>query len=224
MAMDDSIHEMYYLRLPSGAPTQGDIWGALPAEVGSESNCTGIVITPRCDLAHDKTPAINYLPVISLNEYLRRIGGFDLVEQEMNAVRNRLRQAAAALHVAEVLDVGLPPREIVDLIDQGKLDTSISNTRQRQKQIDEFRTCSERLREVSELLKKDTLSESDLTSLPTRELRRCRLALVRNTSSDSFFLPPCPRLLVAPSVVLLRYIYTCRIEVLTKSLGSLAGC
>jgi hypothetical protein len=218
--VDRSIQENYYLRLPSGPPTQADIWEGLPAWAEAEETCTGILITPRCDFAHDKTPVINYLPIISLNKYLLQFGGFGLVEQEIGRIRTNLRNTARSLGILEHLDLGLPPEMLSDLMDQGRLDISQTNATQQEKHLSDFQASSQRLAAASKLLESNVLSESDITAFTNkRELERLTRDVVRNAINDTFFLPPCTAILESPSVVLLRHIYTCRIEIFTTGLN-----
>jgi hypothetical protein len=212
--MDAAIHQMYYLRLPSGPPTQADIWDGLPTWGGTQPFCTGILITPRCDLAHDKTAVINYLPILPLNEYLLRIGGFVVIEQELNRLKERLRQTARSLDIREVLDMGLPVDEILDLIGQGRLQTSVSNPKQLDKHIAEFRSLSELHGQLISIVDQDILSEADLALANPREVSLHKRDVIRNKLIDTYFLPPCPPLLPSPSVALLRHVYTCEIEAL----------
>lgn len=61
----------YYERLPSRVHKTGDLWRCVPTfSLISVPHTSGVVITPACDLANDKTPTITYLPIISVSEYL----------------------------------------------------------------------------------------------------------------------------------------------------------
>jgi len=45
----------------------GDIWKGLPSNgILKQPHCTGIVITPACDLANRKVETLTYLPIISI--------------------------------------------------------------------------------------------------------------------------------------------------------------
>jgi hypothetical protein len=88
--MPYSILESYYLRLPSGPPTQADIWEGLPAWADQEETCTGLLITPRCDFAHEKTPVVNYLPIIPLKQYVLRFAGFSYSYVQLTENRTTL--------------------------------------------------------------------------------------------------------------------------------------
>jgi hypothetical protein len=219
--MQHSIQESYYLRLPSGPPTQADIWDGLPAWADVDETCTGLLVTPRCDFAHDKTPVINYLPIISLKDYVLRFGGFSLIEQEISRTRNNLRNAARSLGILEHVNLEIPPTTVLDLIDQGLIDLSEKNANQRTKYLSEFRTYSQRLALMEQVLENRLLTERDISDFTSkRELEQMMRNLVRNVLNDTFFLPPCSAILESPCVVLLRHVYTCRIEVFAKGLNS----
>ena len=52
--------------------TQGTIFSCAVAEGYSDCKVHGLVITARCDLAHDKAPIFNYLPIVRLDDWLHR--------------------------------------------------------------------------------------------------------------------------------------------------------
>ena len=55
--------------------TQGSIINNCLADCYPEAHVDGIIITPRCDLAHDaKVNFIHYLPIISFKEWLLNDG------------------------------------------------------------------------------------------------------------------------------------------------------
>lgn len=61
----------YYDFFPPNIHRAGDIWRGLPTygTLGGKT-CTGIVITPACDLAQQKCETITYIPVVPIEEYL----------------------------------------------------------------------------------------------------------------------------------------------------------
>ena len=55
--------------------TQGSIINNCLADCYPEAHVDGIIITPRCDLAHDaKVNFIHYLPIVSFKEWLLNDG------------------------------------------------------------------------------------------------------------------------------------------------------
>jgi len=88
-----------------GKLTQGAIFNCAKAERYVGSSVHGIVITARCDLAHDKIPLVTYLPIVSLGDWLS-VDGCDLLEDRTRKefVGNRngiLRSLGIAASIAE---------------------------------------------------------------------------------------------------------------------------
>src|SRR5688572_24126382 len=110
--VDSTIADMYYIQLPTGGPTQGDIWSSLPSGAGANKLCNGLVITPRCDFAHSKSPVVNYLPIVSLEEYLLSVACFPHIARALADTRESLRPAASVLGLDGLLDLGVPIEEI----------------------------------------------------------------------------------------------------------------
>ena len=62
----------YYDTTPERRHQTGDIWKGLPTFglLGQHQTCSGLVITPACDLANNKSTTITYLPILTVTEYL----------------------------------------------------------------------------------------------------------------------------------------------------------
>ncbi|MDU2938606.1 MAG: hypothetical protein E7B59_05500 [Enterobacteriaceae bacterium] len=61
----------FYKNLPSIDHETGDIWLHLPCwGVARLDKCSGIVITPACDLSQKKAETVLVLPLISINDYM----------------------------------------------------------------------------------------------------------------------------------------------------------
>ncbi|VXD08862.1 conserved hypothetical protein [Enterobacterales bacterium 8AC] len=61
----------FYQNLPSINHGTGDIWLSLPCwGVARLNNCSGVVITPACDLSQKKAETVLILPVIPIADYL----------------------------------------------------------------------------------------------------------------------------------------------------------
>jgi hypothetical protein len=60
----------YYDYLPSPPHKTGDIWTNLPTfGLLKQRFCSGVIITPACDLVNSKTETISYLPIIRIEEW-----------------------------------------------------------------------------------------------------------------------------------------------------------
>ncbi|MCI0557574.1 MAG: hypothetical protein MN733_03690 [Nitrososphaera sp.] len=212
--------DAYFLRLPSGSPTQGDIWSNLPVPISDQPFCTGIVITPRCDLAHDKSPFINYLPLVTMDDLLECHGGFVLLEQELQRRKQSLRNAAEHLNVSELLEIGFPPEEIFDRLIEDPEQQHRSNPKHFNQQVDSLREHAATIDKIQVFFDKPRLRASDIAMFVSRKaLAKYKLDVVRNTVADLHFLPPCPPLLLSPSVILIRYIVTCSVDLLLTANG-----
>src|SRR5687767_12791788 len=83
---------MTIVRLPvRGELTQGAIFSAALAEDYDQCAVWGLVITARCDIANDKAPVWNYLPVVRLEDWLHRDGRSLLVERVHSDQRSKLK-------------------------------------------------------------------------------------------------------------------------------------
>lgn len=63
-----------------GNLSQGTIFTCAKAERYSEQAVHGLVITARCDIAQDKFPVLNYVPIVTLDDWLM-VDGFDIIRE-----------------------------------------------------------------------------------------------------------------------------------------------
>jgi len=60
----------YYDILPQPPHQTGDIWMNLPTfGLLKQDFCSGIIITPACDLANSKTETVTYLPILKIEDW-----------------------------------------------------------------------------------------------------------------------------------------------------------
>lgn len=212
--MDSTIADMYYVQLPTGGPTQGDVWAGLPAANVTDDPCCGLVITPRCDFAHSKAPVLNYLPIVSLEKYLCSTVCFPHLEHLAGDIRDGLRSKVAALNIDHLFDLDIPLQEIRAEISQLETNTISANAKQIDRAKLEFEVAYQKLQEFASLQNRSELSKAELIgAFNKRKLFSIQRDLIKNNSVDTYFLPPCSPLLNSPSLVLLRHIYTCPIHV-----------
>src|SRR5262249_28664452 len=106
----------YYLTLPAGPPTQGDIWTNLPFPTLNPPTAVALVVTPRCDFAHEKTPVFNYLPAVALDTYIEDALP-RLLEREFLRLNNQVKNFDIPLRAYALLEIGVPPEGIVDQLE-----------------------------------------------------------------------------------------------------------
>jgi hypothetical protein len=63
-----------------GRISQGTIFSCAYAERYKGSPVRGVVITARCDMAQDKFPVMNYVPVVKLEDWIK-LDGFEIVKE-----------------------------------------------------------------------------------------------------------------------------------------------
>jgi len=91
-----------------------------------------LVITARCDIANDKVHSYNYLPVVTLSDWIHRDGRIILAErlqaESLTSLRNVLRDCG---HSPSVLDTESLERVQQVLFDDQKSDRKLAKFRQR---------------------------------------------------------------------------------------------
>lgn len=104
------------IQAPNGKRlTQGTIFSCARAGRYDKCDVYGLVITARCDLAHDnKTPVTNYIPVVSFEDWIHR-DFFRILQSKclgntMNHFTNFLKDNG----IAESLLIAHSPREIIE--------------------------------------------------------------------------------------------------------------
>jgi hypothetical protein len=216
--VDNTIADMYYIQLPTGGPTQGDIWSNLPCIGGSNEPCVGLVITPRCDFSHSKSPVLNYLPIISLEQYVLSVACFPHIERVIGEIREGLRTKVSALNVDSLFDLDVPIEEIRNEVGLLRSASNIPRSKQLERADADFEAGYEKVKELTALLRKPRLTFEQLKiAFNKKRLATIQKDLIKNNNADTYFLPPCIGLLESPSLVLLRHIYTCPISTIFRS-------
>lgn len=74
----------HYYSNPIPEHCTGDIWMNLPSfGLLKSTNCSGIVITPACDLANDKVETVTYLPIIPIQQWFCSRSLYQIVRSEL---------------------------------------------------------------------------------------------------------------------------------------------
>lgn len=80
----DAMGSMKINRPLLGTLTQGSIFTCACAEGYTDRAVYGFVITARCDVEQDKFPILNYLPTVTLNDWIHR-DGFNILHSRLSA-------------------------------------------------------------------------------------------------------------------------------------------
>jgi len=95
-----------------GKLTQGSIFCCAVASGYPGSRVYGLTITARCDVAQDKYPVLNYLPVVELKDWLRVDGLEILKETETREQNGRLTGALKQANVSPSIRTSISLEEI----------------------------------------------------------------------------------------------------------------
>jgi hypothetical protein len=96
--------------------TQGTIFTCALAEDYGLCQAHGIIITARCDVANDKVPTYNYVPVVTLDDWLHRDGRVILAQrlksETLGALRSALRDGQFSDSILETEE----PRSVLNTL------------------------------------------------------------------------------------------------------------
>lgn len=95
--------------------TQGTIFSCATAENYPEQSVYGLVITARCDAAQDKAPIYNYIPVVSLTDWIVADGGRIALERAISDCDNGIKNIIIQAGLSESLLRSKSHREIHDV-------------------------------------------------------------------------------------------------------------
>lgn len=177
---------------------QGLIFDGCIAEAYSNCDVLGIIITARCDLAHNKAPVYNYLPIVQFNDWLSH-DGFDLLQKQatieaFNKIKSFLTEQR---HSPAIVD-SISPRVVLDTLFPVPVAPAPSSAH------NQFKTLVDKYESVQNSTKGNaSLLYKDYSKLAQSIIKSC----VKQLTNGYYFLPK-----VKPSesdpgyVVLLRQV------------------
>lgn len=146
------------LRNPTyGEITQGTVFCCAYAPRYQDCAVYGLTITSRCDVAQGKYPILNYLPIVSLSDWLRQDGLDILLSHESNEQFSRLKRTLHHVGVSSTLLESISLNEIADVhfpLETGK--------RTQKKTSKEFRVHISLMEEFDSLIRSSTRNEQFL--------------------------------------------------------------
>lgn len=90
-----------------GRITQGTIFSCALAERYEDTSVFGLTITARCDVAQEKYHILNYLPVVSLADWLQNDGLDIMIDRErkeiMGNIRSIMKEASVSLSLIDAV-------------------------------------------------------------------------------------------------------------------------
>lgn len=95
-----------------GKITQGTVFSCAHASRYTNCEVYGLTITARCDVAQQKYPVLNFLPLVRLKDWLRRDGLDILREQELSERAGKLKGMLRKEKLSDVLPASISLDEI----------------------------------------------------------------------------------------------------------------
>ena len=204
----------YYITIPSGSPMQGDIWTNLPFYECDLPFRFALLITPKCDFAHEKTKVFNYIPALSINEYMSYQGYSRLLNEELNRKLNALYNLNIQLFSYALLEIGASKKDVCKKM---RAECSAGDKKTIAK-IDKFEVLTKEIMLLRQLIDRHKLNKMEIEStIKEKDVKRHLDQIVRNQITDLHFLPACPPFLENPSVLFLRYLSTCHIDIINTA-------
>ncbi len=102
------------LKLPlSDRVEQGAIFNCVSLPGYEGCHCWGIVLTARCDLAHDKFSAINYLPIVRFTDCLARHFAMPIAKRTQKELEKKFAEWFEKKNVSEQVRATFPFEDII---------------------------------------------------------------------------------------------------------------
>jgi hypothetical protein len=203
-----------YYSTPSLKHSTGDIWRELPTfGLLKGKACSGLIITPACDLANHKVETITYLPIIGVDEYLTSRSFYQKILSKIiglsNGIQNSTVQDLLTKNVLpSIADINFVIAEYEKLAkdNKGIINRIVIGLRLA------LDICNNNVRTVNKELFVQLFSEKEILGFKQDIIRN-------NFTNDLHFLPrdeqdPLWSSILNHSVVLFRYPITVPIELL----------
>jgi hypothetical protein len=99
-----------------GKLDQGLIFTCARSEDYPDAQVWGVSITARCDLAHDKAPIFNYLPIVSLNDWMQQDGRLIICHRALRQTTVALQDLLKANGFSSTILSTQPPRKVAEVL------------------------------------------------------------------------------------------------------------
>ncbi len=216
----------YYDPLPDAQHETGDIWTGVPTlGLLRQQTCSALVVSPACDLAHNKVDVVCVIPIISVRQYTCLPGFYGVLRSSaIGLARSVLGENFAAMIPKASLPDGSSLRRMKTLLDQKS--TELTEKPRADKQLADLNRIRHFLCWIENVI--GLSGTGDATSnvqeiLAPSEWERSRRDIVRNTFRDDiYFLPrereetPLPAV-AEHSVALFRYPFAVPLCVLDQA-------
>lgn len=105
--------KMKIIRPVLGKITQGTLFNCAVADRYRDKSVHGLAITARCDVANDKYPVLNYLPVVTLLDWMHCDGIEILLGNALKSTNGNFASSLKQAGIAVSLLASIPRQEVV---------------------------------------------------------------------------------------------------------------
>jgi hypothetical protein len=221
--MNNRVSYKDYYKAISLEQNTGDIWLNLPSlGLLKRKSCSGLIITPACDLANNKVETLTYLPIISINEYFASRSFYPIILTKIISFSNGINDFTVQnLFTRKILPTLADIEFLINEYDRkirdkaGIINKIISGLKMTHD------ICNNEVKIVNKSLLLDFFSEKDI-------YKRNESIIQNSFSSDLHFLPKDERdedwtAIKDHSLALFRYPITVPIEILEFANDSSIG-
>lgn len=211
--------QSYYEIMPSADIRAGDIWKGMPTfgHLRLES-CSGIIITPACDLSNHKVETVTYLPIVPVANYMM---GRNFAVEMARVVRAQATAAAlASAEYWQLRGIHLPTKEGMERT-RSEADLMLSSGCSDKQKLTIARVkAAIEVIQASRGLNVDAGTRKIRLAMGDKEYEKCISDIIKNSySTDIHFLPADGRsgdlsVMLEHSVVLFRYPMSLPVEIL----------
>jgi hypothetical protein len=99
-----------------GVLTQGTVFACAVAEDYVGCHIHGLVITARCDVSQKKAAVFNYLPVVSLDDWIHRDGRLLLCDRVLKNIAGRMRGCLKSAGYSDSVMLTQTPEAILNTL------------------------------------------------------------------------------------------------------------
>lgn len=148
-----------------GRITQGTIFCAARAEHYNSKPVWGVVITARCDTTHEKTPVVNYLPIVTVEDWLACHGGLLAIDREEADCYNRMKLLLSKKGLSESLLAVHTPSDVASTHFQFPIeDVNSRQSKEQAKDAGSAKKVADRISTLKECLAQGLPNEKNIKS------------------------------------------------------------
>lgn len=167
-----------------GTITQGTLFNCAIADRYRGKRVHGLAITARCDVANDKYPVLNYLPVVTLTDWMHCDGSEILLANALKVSKGKFESTLKQAEVAVSVLASIPRQEVVASFFQAD-----DSTKVQKKLAASAQEQASRLDQLEALKLEDTADLNWFIETYRKEVSTLVRELINNKVPSFYYLP-----------------------------------